>query len=241
MAQDKHTTKARLVSQGIPTPGWQRVINGKVKHWDCFPAIIKTMCEHGSECLTRANVVSDARTLDARLTELKDAGVKDLIVSEYVNGQEITVSLWGNPILEALPLVEVDFSRLPANAPRVRTYASKWDESEQDYTNIRLICPASLSSRETTQAIQVGRAAFQACGLRDYGRIDLRLCDGQAYVIDVNANPDLTIGSSFVLAAETAGYDYAAMLARIVEIAQTRMTGAQRLTTERRMRVPSSL
>ena len=58
--------------------------------------------------------------------------------------------------------------------------------------------------------------------LADFGRIDIRMRDNIPLVIDVNSNPDITAGSSFITAAEFGGYDYSATLDRIVRLAIAR-------------------
>jgi D-alanine-D-alanine ligase len=51
----------------------------------------------------------------------------------------------------------------------------------------------------------------------------MRVRDGQPYVVDVNANCDITIDGGFAKTASVAGYDYGAMASRIVNLAARRM------------------
>jgi D-alanine-D-alanine ligase len=224
IAQDKDNTKRHLVAQGIPTPRWLRVRDGKLTDWNHFPAIIKATMEHGSEALTAANVVTNPRALQTRVAELCAAGMNDLIVSEYIAGRELSVAVWGDGMLQVLPPVEIDFSDLPFETPHVRSAAAKWDEASQEYNAIRLVCPAHLTPLQRERAERQAQVAFWACGLRDYGRIDMRMFGDDLYVIDVNANPDITAGSSFILAAQVAGYDYATTLDHIIQFAYARQT-----------------
>jgi|GEM_PF-4099075 len=48
--------------------------------------------------------------------------------------------------------------------------------------------------------------------------------DGTPYVMDVNANPDITFEGSFAVAAQFGGYAYSAMLDHIVRLAMERAT-----------------
>jgi len=225
-AQDKTCVKRVLDASAIPTPRWCSWM-GNGPAWTHYPAIVKVADEHGSECLTAESVVYDEASLCARAVELNRLGFQNLLVAEFIDGPEFSVSVWGNGHLDSLPLVEVDFSDLD-NQPRLRTYEAKWDESSPLYQQTRLVCPPQLAPELQAQIEQVAKAAYRTFDLRDYGRIDVRLRDNIPYVIDVNANPDLTPGSSFVMAAEQGGYAYSAMLDRILRLSLHRRRSNRR-------------
>ncbi len=63
----------------------------------------------------------------------------------------------------------------------------------------------------------------RALHLRDYGRIDLRVRAGVPYVLDVNANPDVTAEGGFARSTRIAGYAYGQAIARILKLAAQRM------------------
>jgi D-alanine-D-alanine ligase len=72
-------------------------------------------------------------------------------------------------------------------------------------------------------AAKVRRAAveaFRAVGVRDYGRVDLRLSQGDVpYVVDVNPNCDLGKDAGFARAAASVGIDYPALVRLLVRYA----------------------
>ena len=54
------------------------------------------------------------------------------------------------------------------------------------------------------------------CG---YGRLDLRMRDdGKVFLLEANANPDLTYGEDFAESAESAGIGYDKLVARILNL-----------------------
>jgi D-alanine-D-alanine ligase len=220
--QDKTFAKQVLVAHGIPTPNWGTVLGNEFK-WDRYPAILKVANEHGSEDLTLESVVYDQQSLQAHVAELVTLGKQYLMVSEFIEGREFTVSLWGNGHVRALPLVEVDYAAYRPEWPRLRTFEAKWQLNSLLYQCARLLCSPSLSVELQRRIERVAVDAYRALNLRDYGRVDIRVREGIPYVIDVNANPDLTPGSSFVIAAQEAGYDYGATLGKIVEWAVERV------------------
>jgi D-alanine-D-alanine ligase len=58
---------------------------------------------------------------------------------------------------------------------------------------------------------------------RDYARVDIRLGKGGVpYVLEVNPNPDLTEGVSFMDSAENAGLGFSETLRKIVNFALER-------------------
>jgi D-alanine-D-alanine ligase len=71
-----------------------------------------------------------------------------------------------------------------------------------------------------TKMQTVAVEAFHALRLRDYARIDLRVTPaGEVYIIEVNPNCYLERSAEFSMAAQKAGTDHAALIARILELA----------------------
>jgi D-alanine-D-alanine ligase len=121
--------------------------------------------------------------------------------------------------LEVLPLSEIDYSGFPPDMPRIVSYAGKWIETSLDWKLTQVVA-ARVSSDEQTRIESTARRAFQALGLRGYGRVDVRLdARNQPFVIDVNANPDVSPDAGFALAAARAKYAYADIIGWIAESA----------------------
>ena len=80
--------------------------------------------------------------------------------------------------------------------------------------------------------------AFRAVGLRDYGRVDVRLsAAGVPYVVDVNPNCDLSRGAGMARAAAAVGIDYASLSRLRVRYALRRRKGALQAVGAARGRV----
>lgn len=76
------------------------------------------------------------------------------------------------------------------------------------------------------QLQEISPGTFQVCHCRDYARVDFRIdSEGNPYVLEINSMASLGPGGSFVLAAQNAGYTYALLVGRILDIAHERYFG----------------
>ena len=75
----------------------------------------------------------------------------------------------------------------------------------------------------------VAAEAFRAVGVRDYGRVDVRMgANGVPYVIDVNPNCDLSPHAGMARAAAAVGIGYGSFASLLVRYAlrRRRVSGA---------------
>ena len=78
---------------------------------------------------------------------------------------------------EALPLVELDLSKLPKGTPRIASLDVKF-EKDTDAYKLTKSAPVEGMDDATVEKLQkVALAAYRAVKLRDYGRIDMRLSE----------------------------------------------------------------
>jgi D-alanine-D-alanine ligase len=219
----KDRVKMRLEEAGIPTPP-ARVMHRPDDPCDlAFPLIVKPVREDGSVGIFSTSVVRDP----SELTRAVDAVVATLrqpcLVEQFIEGREFNVALLGHPTPRVLPLSEIDFGRLPADLPRIVSYEAKWASgSIDDLGTVPMLHP----TLQNTVAARVRRAAgeaFRAVGVRDYGRVDVRLAPtGVPYVIDVNPNCDLSPQAGISRAAAAVGIDYGSLVALLVRYALRR-------------------
>ena len=219
----KDRVKKRLEAAAIPTPAG-RVLTSPGDPCDLpFPLIVKPVREDGSVGIWRTSVVHDAAGL-ARAVEMLVSKLRQpCLVEQFVDGREFNVALLGHPTPRVLPLSEIDFGMLPRDAPRVVSYDAKWKSgSEDDLGTIAVLHPVL----PTAIAARVRRAAadaFRAVGVRDYGRVDVRLsAGGVPYVVDVNPNCDLAPTAGMARAAAAVGIDFGALVRLLVRYALRR-------------------
>jgi D-alanine-D-alanine ligase len=220
----KRRTKDVLLGRGVPTPPFRLLVDeadlAEAAGALDYPWFVKLAHEDASLGIEESNVVGDAAALIARTRDLWEDFAQPVLAEKYVAGREINVTLLGaadgGAAPELLPLHEIDFARMPAGRPHIVTYAGKWDEQHVDYVGTK---PVPLRGAEPALVARLeaaARQAWAATGLRDYGRVDLRVdAAGGAWVIDVNPNPDISPGAGVARAAEVAGLAYPELIERI--------------------------
>lgn len=225
----KQRTKDILVARGVPTPPYRYLADAAALDdpgLDAldYPWFVKLAHEDASIGITEANRVATPAALRARAGELMAQYHQPVLAERYVDGRELNVTLIGNAAeLQMLPLHEIDFAAMPADRPRIVSYAAKWDEHHVDYAGTKPVPLRDASVGLVASVERVARAAWVALGLRDYGRIDLRVdAAGAPWVIDINPNPDISPDAGVARAAHLAGLSYPALIARLAAVAYRR-------------------
>jgi len=229
VAGDKTLSKKVLVFHGIRTPQFATVYRGMVD-WAGdvqFPLIVKPPQEDASLGITHRSIVRDVKELLEKIAELQSEYQQPALAEQFVEGREFYVGVLGNANARALPVIELDFSRFPADRPRIASWAAKWgDEGESkgaEFEGTESVFPENLPDELRDRLQRVAVEAFHALRLRDYARVDLRVTEtGDVYVIEVNPNCYLEAKSEFARAAERDGLSYEALIAQIVELATAR-------------------
>jgi D-alanine-D-alanine ligase len=225
LSQDKGTAKKIFAFHGIHTPVFARSFRGRLdfSHDLEFPVIVKPAREDGSIGIEFKAVVSSIRELMERIDWLHEHFDSPVLIEEYVEGREMYVGVLGNDTPIALPVIELDLSKLPAGTPRIAAAEVKWGKGTAAYRDTKSIVPEDLSEETTSLLQQTAVAAYQALEVRDYGRVDMRLQpDGRVAVIEVNPNPWLSSRAELALAARKAGRTYPQLIEEILELARAR-------------------
>ncbi|HZO20494.1 MAG TPA: ATP-grasp domain-containing protein [Gemmatimonadaceae bacterium] len=228
LAGDKILAKKMLAFHGIRTPRFATVYRGALDWAENlhFPVIVKPPQEDASVGLTSASVVHELKELLEQMHAMQSEFSQPVLVEEFVDGREFYVGVLGNVNATALPVIEMDFSKFPADRPRMASWDAKWGDDTgggAEFEGTTSIFPEQLPEDLVERLNAAAVDAFHALRLRDYGRIDLRVNDaGEAFVIEVNPNCYLERESEFARAAARSGLDYDALVERIIELALAR-------------------
>src|SRR5688500_7232468 len=225
LAQDKAVAKKIFAFHGIHTPVFARSFRGRLdfSHDLQFPVIVKPAREDGSIGIEFSAVVNSIRELMERMDWLHANFDSPVLIEEYIEGREMYVSVLGNDKPEALPVIELDLSKLPDGTPRIAAAEVKWGKGTKAYRDTKSMVATDLAEETVLALQQTAVAAYQALELRDYGRIDMRLQpDGRVQVIEANPNPWLSSRAEFAMAVRKSGRTYTQMIEEIVELASAR-------------------
>jgi D-alanine-D-alanine ligase len=229
LAGDKTLTKKVLAFHGIQSAKFATMYRGQVD-WAGdihFPLLVKPPQEDASLGITQKSVVNNVKELLEVMGGTQQEYQSPVLVEEFIDGREFYVGVLGNSKVEALPVIELDFSKFPAGLPKIASWEAKWgdsgDEKGAEFEGTESVFPTDLSEELTNKIQQVAIDSFQALRLRDYARIDLRVtADDEVYVIEANPNCYLEEKSEFASAAQKGGMEYAALIERIVQLASAR-------------------
>ncbi len=249
LAGDKALAKKLLDFHGISTPRFSVIHAGQVDHADdlTFPMFVKPSNADASIGIDHRSVVNNFKELMERISYIHTELNAPALIEEFIDGREIYVSLLNGEKLEALPIVEWDFSKVPDGTPKIASAEAKWDQQSPRFREAKEVIAHDLPPFVEIALKEAAMEAFRSLKLRDYGRIDMRLRRlpaGQTpqnvvaqksesaqraaregwefFIIEVNPNPHLATDSEFPMAGKAAGYEYPQLIERILESALNR-------------------
>ena len=201
----KHVVNSVLERAALPVPSWRLSRPGTPVGAVVFPAICKPAAEDASLGIEQRSVVRSQRALAARLREMHQRW-DEILVQQFVDGREVNVGILGD---EVLPVAEIDFGAMPKGMWRIVSYTSKWSVGSEEDLGATPRCPADLPDALTAECQRIALAAWRAVGGTGYGRVDMRIdANGQPWILEVNANPDIAPDAGLARMARTVGIEY---------------------------------
>src|SRR3989344_2218155 len=221
---DKHMAKLAVKGAGVKVPEGFVVRHAEVPELPevKMPVIVKPNAQGSSIGVFDTNVVKEKEKLAGVIKEVSKGGKWEVVVEEYIEGREFTVSLLGNDPVEVLPIIEQKFGFLPPGMNRIAGYEVKWIYETQlaDITEA-YSCPADIDRDLREEIEKTSVNIFKSLNVKDCARIDFRLDErDNLYFLEINTlpglNPDPAGPSYFVYAAFKAGMTYEQLVERIL-------------------------
>ena len=222
ISRDKALSKQILSYHRIPTPGFAVFRKGqryKLPRKLKFPLFVKSATEDASVGISQASVVHDAEKLQERIQFIHEQTNSDALVEEYIEGRELYVGVLGNDRLRTFPVWEMDFGTLPDVMANIATRKVKWDRRYQARHGIRTGEAQGLPDGCAAYLDKLSKRIYRALSLSGYARMDFRLRpDGSVFVLEANANPNISHQEDFGDSAQAAGVEYSALLEQIIRL-----------------------
>lgn len=198
IGMDKIMFKRLIDGLGIKTAKWWVYEKGKEYP---VPCVVKPS-NNGSS--VGVSIVKRKKDF-ARAIEMAKKYDDRIIVEEYIKGIEVSCGVLGD---EALPVIEI-------------VSKNEFFDYEAKYINdmCEEICPARISEKLTKKIQNLSLKIFRMIGGSGFGRVDMIIRDGVPYVLEINTIPGLTPNSLLPKEANAAGYSFAKMLDKMVELA----------------------
>lgn len=215
---DKGAVRAVAAAQEVPVPSELHVVAGRwseVPVPERFPVLVKPNTGDGSEGITADSLARDPDELsDVFTLKSRRFPDRDLLVQEFLPGRELALGLIGNPAdgFRVLSPLEVDYSGLDPDLPRILSYESKTVPESPYWTDISYR-QADLEPGLQTRLVAWAARLFERLGCRDYARFDFREdAEGRPRLLEVNPNPAWCWDGKMSLMAGFEGASYRSFL-----------------------------
>lgn len=228
LALDKVITKIIMQKNGISTPDFW-VFNSAQDDMSAvkFPVIVKPKMESVSFGL---RVVYNHDDLCEAVNFVVTEFQQQALVEQFIRGREFCVGVIGNSPVEAFPILEIDLENDP---DAIQTVDDKKSAPK------RKICPANIDEDLARRMQQESIDAFKALQLRDFARVDIRMDEnGNIYLLEINSMASLGATGSYVAAAKVAGFDYCALVNKMLDVAAVRYFSQGTVLADNSKRVP---
>ncbi len=216
---DKVLAKEILVRHSIPTPRWLTLSAASFKEMGAAGALNKAIDLLGLPMVVKPagqgsalgiKIVHKAEDLPKALIGALSYDDK-VLLEQYIDGVELTVSILGNEPAVALPVIEI------VTQKEFFDFESMYRMGATDY-----FVPARLTEEEAEAVKSLSLSVHEALGCRDVSRIDLIMAEGTPYVLELNTSPGMTETSLLPMAAAAAGIAFDDLVDQLVQTALER-------------------
>ncbi len=164
-----------------------------------FPVVIKPVSEGSSLGVKICKSFKELNRSSRQLFKRYD----DLIIEQFIGGQEIQVAVINNKSLGAIELV-----------PRRSFYDYKAKYTKEAKT--QHIMPANIKKNKYIEVLKIAKKAHIALGCKGVSRTDFKLYKNRFYLLEINTQPGMTDLSLVPEIANYYGIDFSNLVEKIL-------------------------
>ncbi len=202
LGMEKSLMKQLVRSYGIQTPDWKVITDindGKNYIPNEFPIVVKPSADGSTMGLSFVRKQSEI----ADAVELADKYNGDIMIENYIEGRELTVTIIGQQVL---PIVEI----IPKH--KFYDYECKYEKGMSEY-----ICPAELSKELTNKIKNIALNIFNILQCGGYARADFILDkNNNPWFLEINTLPGMTATSLVPKSAMAASISFNNLVQMII-------------------------
>ncbi len=213
LTMDKTKTKETVAGRGVRVPK-AILFAGSVR-----PSVETVVGQLGENLIIKPNaegssvglsVVGNRQELATALSKISTGS---WLAEQRIFGRELSVGVLDG---KAAGVVEIK----PKSG--VYDYTSKYTKGASEY-----FAPAPLDGGITAAAVRDAETAYEACGCRDYARVDFMLsAQNELYLLEINTLPGMKETSLLPMSARCVGLDFTALVREMVTPALRRFRAA---------------
>ncbi len=238
LGRDKIRTQLLLRGGGLNVANSQVIDRLPIAAWPhAWPAIVKPACQDCSVGIDQESVVTNQPDLECRVASTLERYGAPVLVEEFIFGRELHANIIeepgegdAEPNLVCVPLCEIRFAEKRGGQGYwpIYSYEAKWNTLSDEFKNTPLNTVVEVSPAWWERICRDSLHAYKLTGLRDCGRIDLRVTeDGRPFVLEVNPNPYLH-GEGIIDGLKAIGRSHSKFIENMVWLALARANAARR-------------
>ena len=213
LTMDKTKTKATVAARGV------RVAKAVLFSGSAKPSVEAIVGQLGEKLVIKPNAegssvgLSVANNRNDLANALENISRGSWMAEQRIFGRELSVGVLDG---KAAGVVEIR----PKSG--IYDYTSKYTKGASEY-----FAPAPLDGGLTAAVVRDAETAYEACGCRDYARVDFMLSEqNELYLLEINTLPGMKETSLLPMSARCVGLDFTALVREMVTPALRRFRAA---------------
>ncbi|MCC3859927.1 hypothetical protein [Pseudemcibacter aquimaris] len=184
--------KERVSAEEIPTGKYFTSLPDQYKNAEDlplpFPLFLKPSGSANGNGVDRQSLVYNFSEFKAKVEALYEEYMEPILVEEYLDGLEFTVSI----IASGGRLMAIPIEITPPKEGGIRILGSKVKTENSE------ILSRIIDGRTLKMVKEIAKNSFKALGIRDFGRIDIKMDKhGNCHFMEANLVPGLKQASSY--------------------------------------------